>query len=145
LRRIVAILFIVFIGFWVVYGLFPPAKATVDGFVISTVGPVAFNFAYTMYMFVVDTVGFAGFAAITLGFGFIVGIVSMVLWRKADLGLTRKLLSRRGKELGTIGTTTVSTTPIGATTRPPTQQTTQQPIETKPLPVEEKKEEGETT
>jgi len=92
LRRIVAVLLIVFIGFWVVYGLFPPAKATVDGFMISTIGPVAFNFVYTMYMFVVDTIGFTGFSAIVLGFGFVVGIITMKLARKTDLGLTRWLL-----------------------------------------------------
>lgn len=142
MRRIVAILLIVLVVFLGVYGLFREVKAAVDGFVVTTVGPVFFNFLNTMYLFVVDTVGFSGFAAITLGFGFVVGIIAMQLFRKADLGLTRKLLSRRSKELGASRDLSVPATPAGATTRP--KETTKPEEETLPPPTEEKKEEGKT-
>jgi len=146
MRRIIAILIVIFIGFWVAYGLVPPVKATVDGFMLKTVGPTVFNAFQTAYASIITNIGLRGFAAIVLGSGFIVGIIAHLFWVKADWKLRRWGHERTAKDLGVTPVTDVqATTPPGATTRPATTTQKAPVVEEKAQVVEETKEETSET
>lgn len=141
MRRIFAILIIVLVAFLVAYGIVPSVKASVDTLMISTIGPAAFNAINAAYTGIITTIGVGGFAAIVLGFGFVVGIIVHLFWVKADWKLRRWGADRTRKDLGVTGVSHVSTTPAGATVRPETKEVVAivEPVEQEP------KESGEST
>lgn len=137
MRRILAILLIIFIAFWVAYGIIPPVKAAVDGFILNTVGPTAYNALNTAYTGVITSFGVGGFAAMVLTGGFIIGMVTHLLWVKADWRLRRWGHTRTSKDLGVSPVTHISTTPATATTRPTTVAATQSVPTSAEIPAEE--------
>ena len=135
MRRIFAIVIIALVVFLAAYGIVPPVKAAVDGFMLNTMGPTAFNALHSMYAFVLTTVGVSGFAVIVLIFGFFGGVIAHFGWVKADWKMRRWGHTRTAKDLGATPVAPVrSTTPAGATTRPePAAEPTPEP---EPVPEE---------
>lgn len=143
MRRIFAIAIIALVVFLVVYGVFQPVKATVDDFMLNTMGPTFFNAITSVYTGVLATVGVGGFAAIVLGVGFAVGIFTHKMWVSADWAIRRWGQARTATDLGTVSTTSMPSTPLGATTRPATKEAA---VPKEPLVTEEaKKQESEAT
>jgi len=118
MRRIVAVLLAIFIGFWIVYGLFEPWRHMVNGFAINVIGPAAFGVLNSLYLSIVGSIGIPGLWAIGIIIGVFGGFVIYHYWHRADWSLRRWAASRTSKDLGTTGVTSIPTTPAGATTRP---------------------------
>lgn len=118
MRKLFAILIIGVIAFLVLYGLVPQVKATVNAFIIDAAGPTVFNSLNGAYTGILSYFGVGGFAAMVLGFGCLVGVVSHRLWVKADWSLRRKFATRTQKDLGVTPVSHIPSTPAVATTRP---------------------------
>lgn len=145
MRRIFAILLGVFVGFLVAYGLIKEVKATVDSFILNTAGPTVFLGLTSVYTGIITSIGIPGFAALVLGFGFLVGIVVHLSWVKADWKLRRWGHERTSRDLGLTPVTSVrTTTPVSATTRPEPAAAPVQEAPATPAPPEEKKTESKT-
>ena len=112
-------------------------KAAVNGFIIDAAGPTVFNSLNGAYNGILGYFGVGGFAALVLGFGCLVGVVSHRLWVKADWSLRRKFAERTRSDLGVTGVSDIRSTPAGATTRPEPEPTPQ-PTPTATPPPEEK-------
>lgn len=117
MRRIVAILLLVFVVFWIAYGLFEPWRTTVNAFMINVAGPTVWN--------TINGIGTSPFwmqygSFIMLGAGVIFGIVIYSFWHKADWRLRRWGAARTATDLGTQPVSQFPATPPGATTRPET-------------------------
>lgn len=120
MRRIVAILLCIVIGFWILYGLFVPFKNVVNDVALNVLGPAIWG--------AITAVGSTPFwltygSYIMLATGAVVGFVIYHFWHKADWSLRRWAASRTSKDLGTTGVTQLPSTPPGATTRPETEET----------------------
>lgn len=115
MRRIVAILLGLFVGFWIVYGLFRPFTNIVNDLAIKVVGPAIWG--------VVIGIGTSPFwisygSFIMLGTGAVIGFIIYSLWHKADWSIRRWGAARTATDLGTTLTTNTPATPLGATIRP---------------------------
>ena len=138
MRRLVAIGIVIFIGFWIAYGLFDQVKIPVNNFALTVAGPAIYNFFAGIVNGITNQFGLGGFAAITMAIGLLGGIVAHLLWVKADWTLRRWGASRTATDLGTTTVTQLPSTPIGATTRPA--QDIVAEVQTEPaLGVEDKK------
>jgi len=144
MRRIVAILLVAFIIFWIAYGLLEPWRNIVNGVAINVVGPTIYNGFSGFVNWIIATIGIPGLVAIVAIPVFIIGVVAHAYWVKGDWWLRRKFASRTANQLGTSPVTQFpATTPPGATTRPAA-TTPVQPIVEKAEPVlEETAEEPE--
>lgn len=122
MRRIFAIAIVVFIAFWsifwVAYAVVPGVQAAANGFFLNVAGPTGFNIVSSIYLAITDTVGILGLTGIILFAGCIVGIFVHKLWVSADWRIRRWGQARTARDLGTVGTTSMPSTPVGATTRP---------------------------
>lgn len=115
MRRIFAILLGVFVGFWIVYGLFEPFTKIVNNIAIKIVGPAIWGG--------ITSIGTSPFwqaygSFIMLGTGAVLGFIIYSFWHKADWRLRRWGAQRTASDLGTTPITHVPATPVGATTRP---------------------------
>lgn len=140
MRRILAVLIVIIIAFLVIYGVVPPVKAAVDAFFIGTAGPVAYGWLNTAYITVISSIGVAGFAAMVLGFGFVIGMVVHFLWVKSDWGIRRWAAARTRRDLGVSGVSNVPSTPVAATTRPEPFVEPVQAVAQETAPIEQTKE-----
>jgi len=140
MRRIVAILLVVFVGFWIAYGLYAPFREDiVNPFFLQVAGPTIYYGLGNTVRNIVASIGFEGFAAIIAVPVFVFGIIAHHFWVKADWHIRRWGSSRTARDLGVASTASLGTTPVGATTRPTTTEATAPIVEA--LPKEETKEE----
>jgi len=140
MRRIVAILLVLFVGFWIAYGLIAPFREdTVNPFFLQIAGPTVYYGLGNTVRNIVASIGFEGFAAIIAIPVFLFGIIAHHFWVKADWHIRRWGSARTARDLGVASTASLGTTPVGATTRPPVQETATPIAEA--LPKEEPKKE----
>ncbi len=142
MRKIVAILIVAIIVFWMAYGLFEPWRNTVNNFMLKVAGP-------TVTAWIVG-IGTSPFwmqygSFIMLGAGFIVGMFVYRLWYSGKWRIRKWGISGAAKDMGAVGVSNIPATPVTQTpvTRPAQKTTAKEttPIVTPTSALPETKEE----
>lgn len=135
--RKISILILVVIGIMAFLLIYEPARVTAKAFATENLGPTVSNALINAHANINDSWIWQRYDIYFVGSIFlVVGVVVKHLWTKADWALWRKFKQRKAKDMGyapEIPPASVSTTPVGATTRPepvPAPQPVAQPAPT---------------
>ena len=143
MRRIFSILIIILFGFLCAMLIIEPLRALVFSFILGVIGPTAYNAVAGTVNGILSMVGLLGFAGIIGIIGLIGGVLIHWGWVKTDWTLRRWGSQRIAQDLGAAATTSLPSTPVGATVRPAA--TIEKAVtEPKPEPTKEAAEETKT-